>query len=454
MTPSGSEARAEVRARDAQVGLPARRAAVELLAAVLQKRQPLDDILGRSLERGAMFDLPARDRALTRAIVAASLRRKGQLDHVLGTFLARGMPEKSGTLYPILLSAAAQLIVLDTPPHAAIDLAVTLAQYDPRAARYAKLANAVLRRVAGEGKAIAASLDAARVNTPDWLWSRWTTYWGEDRARKIADAHLIEPPLDLTVKSEPALWAEKLSGRVLPTGSVRFLPKGRIEDLPGFNEGAWWVQDVGASLPARLLRDVAGMRVADLCAAPGGKTAQLALAGASVVAVDSSKTRVSRLRENLDRLGLQAETVVADAATWQPEEAFDAVLLDAPCSSTGTIRRHPDIPYVKSANDIPPLAALQARLLDNAARIVKPGGLLVYSTCSLEPEEGEAQIAALLARNEGFGLEAIEETELFGEASWIAPSGCLRTFPFELALEAPEWSGMDGFFAARLVRAA
>ena len=454
MTPSGNEARARTRASDAQVGLPARRAAVELLAAVLQKKQPLDDILGRSLERGAMFDLPARDRALTRAIVAASLRRKGQLDHVLGTFLARGMPEKSGTLYPILLSAAAQLVVLDTPPHAAIDLAVTLAQYDPRASRYAKLANAVLRRVAADGKAIVAGLDAARVNTPDWLWSRWATYWGEDRARKIADAHLIEPPLDLTVRDDPALWAETLSGRVLPTGSVRLLPKGRIEDLPGFGEGAWWVQDVGASLPARLLRDVAGMRVADLCAAPGGKTAQLALAGASVVAVDSSQTRVSRLRENLDRLGLQAETIVADAATWQPGEAFDAVLLDAPCSSTGTIRRHPDIPYVKSANDIPALTALQARLLDNAARIVKPGGLLVYSTCSLEPEEGEAQIAALLARNEELSLEAIEQAELFGEAAWLEPSGCLRTFPFELALEAPEWSGIDGFFAARLVRTA
>ena len=346
-----------------------------------------------------MFDLPARDRALTRAIVAASLRRKGQLDHVLGAFLARGLPEKSGTLYPILLSAAAQLIFLDTPPHAAIDLAVTLAQYDPRASRYAKLVNAVLRRVAGEGKAIAAGLDAARVNTPDWLWSRWVSYWGEERARKIAEAHLNEPPLDLTVKDEPALWAEKLSGRVLPGGSVRLLPKGRIDALPGFDEGAWWVQDVAASLPARLLGDVRGKRVADLCAAPGGKTAELALAGASVVAVDSSKTRLALLTDNLKRLGLEAETVKADAATWQPDESFDAVLLDAPCSSTGTIRRHPDIPYVKSAEDIAALAPLQERLLDNAARLVKPGGRLVYSTCSLEPEEGEAQVAALLVRN-------------------------------------------------------
>ncbi|HKA99243.1 MAG TPA: RsmB/NOP family class I SAM-dependent RNA methyltransferase, partial [Methyloceanibacter sp.] len=271
--------------------------------------------------------------------------------------------------------------------------------------------------------------------------------------RKIAEAHLNEPPLDLTVKSEPERWAEKLSGRVLPGGSVRLLPKGRIDALPGFDEGAWWVQDVAASLPARLLGDVRGKRVADLCAAPGGKTAELALAGASVVAVDSSKTRLALLDDNLKRLGLHAETVKADAATWQPDETFDVVLLDAPCSSTGTIRRHPDIPYVKSADDIAALAPLQERLLDNAARLVKPGGRLVYSTCSLEPEEGEAQIASLLVRNAGLSLQPVGEAELFGQAAWIEPSGCLRTFPYDLKLDSPEWSGMDGFFAARLIKA-
>jgi len=452
MISSDEETRARARARDAQVGLPARRAAVELLVAVLHKKQALDDILGRSLDRGSMGDLPQRDRGLVRAIVGASLRRKGQLDHVLGTFLERGMPDKSGTLYPILLSAAAQLIFLKTPPHAAIDLAVTLAQYDPRAKRYDKLVNAVLRRVASDGEAIAASLDAARVNTPDWLWSRWVAFWGEARAHKIAASHLVEPPLDLSVKADHELWAEQLSGRVLPTGSVRLLPKGRIEALPGFDEGAWWVQDAAASLPARLLGNVRGQRVADLCAAPGGKTAQLVLGGASVVAVDSSKTRLGLLGENLLRLGLDAERVVADAAAWQPEERFDAVLLDAPCSSTGTIRRHPDIPYLKSAKDIEALAGLQARLLDNAASLLKPGGKLVYSTCSLEPEEGEAQIAAFLVRNQALSLEPIAADELFGQAEWIEPSGCLRTFPYELRLDTPEWSGMDGFFAARLVR--
>ena len=452
MKPSGKEARERAHARDMQVGLPARRAAVELLAAVLQKKQALDDVLGRSLERGAMFDLPVRDRALARAIIAGSLRRKGQLDHALFTFLERGLPDKSGTLYPILLSGAAQLIFLKTPPHAAIDLAVTLAQYDPKAKRYDKLVNAVLRRVANEGEAIAGSLNAARVNTPDWLWSRWASYWGEARAHAIAEANLTEPPLDLTVKSDPALWAERLSGRVLPNDSVRLLPKGRIESLPGYDDGAWWVQDVAASLPAKLLGDVSGQRVADLCAAPGGKTAQLVLGGASVIAIDNSKARLKLLAENLKRLRLEAELIEADATKWQPGGLFDAVLLDAPCSSTGTIRRHPDIPYVKSAKDIEALAALQARLLDNAASLVRPGGKLVYSTCSLEPEEGEAQIAAFLTRNNAFSLDPTAPGELYGQAEWIEPSGCLRTFPYELRFDVPEWSGMDGFFAARLVR--
>ncbi len=451
MTTSPDKGRGRDAAREAQIGLPARRAAAEVLAAVLVKGQALDDVLGRSLETGAMFNLPPRDRALARAIVGTSLRRRGQLDHVLSSFLQRGMPANAGLLYPILLSGAAQLIFLKTPPHAAIDLAVRLAQWDPRARRYDKLVNAVLRRVARDGTRTAESLDADRVNTPDWLWTRWVNYWGAARAECIGAAHLVEPPLDLTVKSDPQGWAARLSGRVLPTESVRLLPKGRIEELDGFGEGAWWVQDAAAALPVRLLGEVAGKRVADLCAAPGGKTAQLALAGAAVVAVDASETRVKRLVANLDRLGLTVTPVVADAATWQPEERFDAILLDAPCSSTGTIRRHPDIPYVKSAQDIAALAALQARLLDNAASLLKPGGTLVYSTCSLEPEEGEAQMAALLVRNPGLALNPILAEEMFGEAEWLA-GGCLRTFPFGLDLGAPEWSGMDGFFAARLKR--
>jgi 16S rRNA (cytosine967-C5)-methyltransferase len=446
------ETRDSAAAREAQVGLPARRAAVELLSAVIDKKQPLDDILSRSLATGWMFDLPQRDRALARAIVATSLRRRGEIDRVLDTFLERGMPDKGGKLYPILLSGAAQLIFLKTPPHAAIDLAVRLAQWDSRARRYDKLVNAVLRRVATEGEAIVTNLDASRLNTPDWLWDRWVAGYGEDRAHRIAAANLIEPPLDLTVKSDPQHWAIEMSGRVLPNRSVRLLPKGRIEALPGFEQGGWWVQDVAASLPAHLMRAVAGKRVADLCAAPGGKTAQLALAGASVVAVDISKTRLKTLSANLARLGLAATTVAADAATWSPEERFDAVLLDAPCSSTGTIRRHPDIPYLKSPKDIEALAALQARLLDNATALLKPGGTLVYSTCSLELEEGEAQIAALLARNPDIKVDPILPGDVFRQSDWLQPPGFLRTFPYQLDLGTPEWTGMDGFFAARLKR--
>jgi 16S rRNA (cytosine967-C5)-methyltransferase len=239
---------------------------------------------------------------------------------------------------------------------------------------------------------------------------------------------------------------------VLPTGSVRLLAKGRIEQLEGYSEGGWWVQDAGAALPARLLGKIAGERIADLCAAPGGKTAQLAIAGASVVAVDQSKARLKTVAANLERLQLEAELVEADATRWSPDESFDAILLDAPCTATGTIRRHPDLPYLKSEEDIAELAALQSKLLDNAARLLKSGGRLVYATCSLEPEEGEAQIAAFLARNDAFSLDPIAADEFPGVSGFVLPSGHLRTFPDQLKLESPECSGIDGFFAARLRR--
>ena len=257
---------------------------------------------------------------------------------------------------------------------------------------------------------------------------------------------LVEAPLDLTVKSDPQHWAELMEGRVLPSGSVRFQPKGRIEALPGYDAGEWWVQDVAAALPARLLGDIAGLRVADLCAAPGGKTAQLVQAGASVVAVDSSIHRLELLKQNLSRLGLEASVVASDAAQWQPDERFDAVLLDAPCSSTGTIRRHPDIPYLKTAKDIEILAGLQARLLDRAASLLRPGGRLVYSTCSLEPEEGEAQIASLLVRNASLRLDPVDAAAIGAEQDWIAPSGVLRTFPSQLQLETPGMERHGRFF--------
>jgi 16S rRNA (cytosine967-C5)-methyltransferase len=428
-------------------GLAARRLAADILAAVLHKRRPLDE----QLESSRLGALEERDRALVRVIVATTLRRLGTLRNLLAALLERGLPADAPQIEIALLIGAVQILFLDVPDHAAVDLSVRLAQADRKAVHYSGLVNAVLRRLAREGKRRLAELDAAPLDTPEWLMRRWTARYGEAIARAMAEAHAREPALDLTVKRDPEGWAARLSGRVLPTGSVRTLAAGAVAGLEGYGEGAWWVQDAAAALPARLLGDVGGRRVADLCAAPGGKTAQLAQAGARVVAVDRSSARLNRLRQNLARLNLSAETVEADATQWQAEP-FDAVLLDAPCSSTGTIRRHPDIPWLKSEADLAKLTGLQTRLLDRAAALLKPGGTLVYCTCSLEPEECEDAVAGLLGRNPGLRRLPIAPDEVAGLAELLTPDGDLRTLPCHLPDPEPRWSGLDGFFTARLIR--
>lgn len=441
----------EVRkAREFGVGLPARRAAAGLLHAVLAERQPLDDALVNSPASRTMISMSARDRALARAIASTSLRRKGQIDDVLKHFLDKPLPKKSGTLREILLSGACQILFLETPNHASIDLAVTLAKQTRQTRHFDKLVNAVLRRVADKGPEIVAKQDAARLNTPAWLWERWSRIYGADVAGRIGAAHLSEAALDVSVKDNPEKWAAKFNGLVLPTGSVRFEAGGRVDDMEGFNDGDWWVQDTAAALPARLLGNLQGKDIADLCAAPGGKTAQLVMAGARVSAVDSSAQRLERLRENLARLKLEAEVVDADAGLWAPGKQFDAVLLDAPCTGTGTLRRHPDIALLKSANDLKELIEVQARLLAHAVTLVKPGGTLVYGTCSLEPEEGENQVTRLLEDNPHITLEPIKPGEIGGNESWLNDAGQLRTLPFALEHDDKRLSGIDGFFAARL----
>jgi 16S rRNA (cytosine967-C5)-methyltransferase len=289
------------------------------------------------------------------------------------------------------------------------------------------------------------------LDTPDWLFARWTAAYGVTTARAIAAAHRNEPALDLTVKSDPELWAEKLGGRVLPTRSVRVIASGAVSALPGFTEGAWWVQDAAAALPVRLLGDVRGRRVADLCAAPGGKAAQLAFAGANVTAVDRAAARLQRLRDNFARLSLNAEFVAADVEQWSAPP-FDAVLLDAPCSSTGTIRRHPDVPWLKDAGDIAKLAALQRRLLDRALALTKPGGTLVYCTCSLEPDENEAVVADLMARAPNVRRGPVTPEEIHGCADLINKDGDLRTLPCHFPDSDSRFAGIDGFYAARLLK--
>jgi 16S rRNA (cytosine967-C5)-methyltransferase len=432
-------------------GLAARRVAADLLDGVLRRHRPLDEQLEGGEVSSAFVALPDRDRALARKLVGTVLRRLGTLRHLLASALDRGFPADAPRVETILLIGAAQIFWLEVPDHAAVDLSVRLAQADRRAARYPGLVNAVLRRMARDGRAALAGLDPATLDTPEWLMARWTGTYGRATAHAIAAMHGEEPPLDLTVKSDPEGWAARMRGRVVATGTVRLIAHGPVSLLPGYPEGAWWVQDAAAALPARLFGALAGCRVADLCAAPGGKTAQLAAAGARVTAVDRSPARLARLRENLARLGVAAETVEADVLEWQAGP-FDAVLLDAPCSSTGTIRRHPDIPWLKREADLAAMTALQARLLEKAVALTRPGGTLVYCTCSLEPEECELQVEALLARTPGLVRRPLGEAEVEGQAAFVTPAGDLRTLPCHWPDSDARMAGLDGFYAARLER--
>ncbi|GGK40568.1 RsmB/NOP family class I SAM-dependent RNA methyltransferase [Salinarimonas ramus] len=429
---------------DEQPGLGARRLAFAALEETLRVRRALDDVLAA---RAPVAALEPRDLGLARAIAVTALRRLGTIRAALAERLSQ--PVGDPRLEALLVAGAAQILFLDVPDHAAVATAVDLAREERRLARAAGLINAVLRRVARERDAVLAEAEADPLrDAPTWLAARWVATYGEASAAEIARAHRREAALDLTVKGDPQQWVDALEARLLPTGTLRVAARAPVPELPGYAEGAWWVQDAAAALPATLLGARPGMRIADLCAAPGGKTAQLAAAGADVLAVDRSAKRLERLSENLARLGLGAETRAVDALALPEDALFDAVLLDAPCSSTGTLRRHPDVAWTKDEGDVAKLAALQARLLDKAAAITKPGGVLVYCTCSLEPEEGEAQAAAFLARHQDFAREPIDPQEIGCASALLTADGDLRVLP-HLGL-APEAPGLDGFYATRL----
>jgi 16S rRNA (cytosine967-C5)-methyltransferase len=436
-------------------GLTARRIAADILDGVLHKHRTLDEQLDGVAAHPGLKALSDRDRALMRRLVATILRRLGTLGHVLSRLLDRGIPTDAPRAQSALLIGAAQILWMDVPDHAAVDLSVRLAQSDRRAAKYAGLVNAVLRRCAREGQALIEEVRSQTLDIPPWLFARWVAHYGETVARDIALAIGHEPSLDITVKSDPEHWATRLHGEMLPTGSVRTLLHGSVTMLPGFTDGQWWVQDAAAALPARLFGDVAGKTIADLCAAPGGKTAQLAQAGANVTAVDRSPARMARLRDNLGRLALKADATVADAAEWQGGNhggGFDGILIDAPCTSTGTIRRHPDVAWLRQEADINALAALQKRLLQRAVTLLKPGGTLIYCTCSLEVEEGEQAISALLAADSAVRRAPIEPSEVAGLSEIVTEQGDLRTLPCHLPHNDPRLSGFDGFYAARLIK--
>ncbi len=435
-------------------GLAARRIAADILDGVLHKQRTLDDQLDGAGAHPGLKSLADRDRALMRRLVATILRRLGTLGHLLSRLLDRGIPTDAPRAQSALLIGAAQILWMDVPDHAAVDLSVRLVQSDRRAAKYAGLVNAVLRRCAREGQPLIDEVKEQTLDIPPWLLTRWIGAYGESTAREMAVAIGHEPSLDITVKSDAQHWATRLHGETLPTGTVRTLLQGSVTMLPGFTEGQWWVQDAAAALPARLFGDVSGKAIADLCAAPGGKTAQLAHAGARVTAVDRSPARMARLRDNLSRLSLKAGDVVIDAAEWPGggDGGYDGVLVDAPCTSTGTIRRHPDVAWLRQEGDITALSALQRRLLQKAVALLKPGGTLVYCTCSLEPEEGEQAVASLLAAETGVRRAPIDAGEVAGLREIVTPDGDLRTLPCHLPHDDPRLGGLDGFYAARLVK--
>ncbi|MCR4376781.1 MAG: methyltransferase domain-containing protein [Rhodospirillales bacterium] len=419
-------------------------AAFDLLDAVLGHKRLLDEALDQT---PSFSKLPERDRGLAALIVRTVLRHNGEIDALIDAFLDTPLGKKGLSAKHVLRIGLAQLLFLDIAEHAAVDTAVELCG-SADLAPYRKLVNAILRRAQREGRALLAAYDAPRLNTPVWLWDSWVDAYGIETTRAIAAVHLQEPPLDLTVKNDPAHWAEVLEAQLMPSGTLRFNRKVTVTGLEGFAEGAWWVQDLAASLPARLLGNVEGMDVIDLCAAPGGKTLELAAVGGRVIAVDRSAKRMERVQQNLARTQLNAQLVVADAETWRPTMLADALILDAPCSATGTARRHPDVLPLKTHADVLKLANLQSRLLRAAVDMVRPGGLIVYCTCSLQPEEGEQQIEALLASGAPVELDPVKPAEAGALAHVVTAQGFLRTLPSHLA----EQGGMDGFFAARLRR--
>jgi len=419
-------------------GLPARAAALDLLTAALGGRAGMDE----GLSHPALAALDGRDRAFARALVMATLRHLGPIDAALQAKVKKAPPDK---VVQVLRLGVAQAFVLKTPAHAAVTTSVDLVAQDKGLAMFKGLVNAVLRGLVREPP----RLDDPELMAPAWLYARWRAAFGVEAAGAISATIALEPATDLSLRdpTQAADMAAALEAQVLPGGSLRTARRGDVSTWPGFAEGGWWVQDAAAAIPARLLGAGPGQSALDMCAAPGGKTLQLAAAGAEVTALDRSAPRLKRVAENLARTGLTADVVAADAATWPDRRTFDAVLLDAPCSATGTFRRHPDVLWAAKPSDVAGLAAVQSKLLDAAARRTRPGGRLVYCVCSLEPEEGEGQVAAFLGRTPGVTLEPVAEGEGGAPAASLRPDGTLRILPHHLA------GGLDGFYVARFRKA-
>ena len=418
--------------------------AADIMEDIIIRKIPFETSFSKGLK---VRKLSRRDRAFCFNLVLTTLRRGGQIDNLIATYLDRPLGTKGERAMILLRLGVAQIIFMAIKPYAAVDTSVRLAE-SRKLGHYKKLINAILRKLAKEGLALAEKQEAEKLNTPEWLWKSWEKAYGATNCYNMAKVHQTQPPLDITVKKDPEGWAKKLSGTNIFGNTVRLNENRHIEGLPGYSEGDWWVQDLAATIPVMLFGNVQNSGIADLCAAPGGKTAQLLSMGAKVFAVDLSHRRVGILDQNMKRLNFQPKIVVEDACKWKPKNLLDAVLIDAPCSSTGTLRRNPDIFYTKTKRDIEKLTGIQLTLLKAAKSMVKKGGIIVFSTCSLLPQEGEDLIDSVLVEDKTLSRAPISAEELGLMPELVTKVGDLRTLPVHYS----NLGGMDGFYAARLIR--
>ncbi len=442
-------------------GLASRAVAATVLTRVIDDGRGLDGLLDTRHGPPAYKKLTDDDRNLVRAIATTAFRHRGQILFVFDQLMKRPPPRNARHLHHTLHVAAAQILFMNVPDSAAVDLAVTSISNEKRSTRFASLANAVLRRMTREKSQLLARLEVegfAKTAMAPWLFKRTKKAYGRERAEAIAAQQMLEPLIDLTVREDPQGWADRLGGVVVFGNTVRVDRPGKVETWPGYNTGDWWIQDAAASIPARLLGDIRGLNVADLCAAPGGKTAQLAFAEGRITAVEASKDRMVRLKSNFERLKLKAEWTNCDLFEWQPTKTFDAILLDAPCSSTGTMRRHPDVQWAKTPDLVAELAALQEKMILHATRWLRPGGRLVFANCSLDRAEGEDVYAKVIKGLNDLEPDPVSADEVFGIADFITGQGTVRTLPCHLqnipapsgsTVDCRRFTGLDGFFAAR-----
>jgi len=435
-----------------RVGFEARKVAARLLGLVVDEGHSLAALCDNASGNTAYRALISKDRAMIRAILTTSLRHRGAILAVMKKVMDRPEPKRARDLTHILHVAAAQVLFMELPDSAAVNLGVAAIAANRTTKRFKNFANAVLRRIGREKEILLAETVPNAEVMPQWLRKQVRTDFGKENLAQIEAMILLEPYLDISVKANNSIenWAKKLDAELLTTGSLRLTSNMPVHKLDGYSQGEWWVQNAAAAIPATLFGDVAGKRVVDLCAAPGGKSAQLASAGANLTVVDNSNSRLARLAENFERLELEAEVICADVLDWNVEKQFDCVLLDAPCTSTGTMRRHPDVMWSKNADEVLKLAVLQTKMLQKAISITKPDGTIIFATCSIAKAEGEDVFAHILKENKDVECLPITAIEVGGLSEIINRQGAVRCLPHQMALEPKRLGGLDGFFIGRM----